>query len=89
MASPQDTAGTVTKHQFEADDGPWSHWKYTVLGDPHYRALGDRLNDLVVADLLCQEEYGTGIVELAVGEGLISEEELESIRDLDPVDPDD
>lgn len=86
MPSTPDVGRNLTQHQFDARDGPWSHWKYTVLGDPAYDTLGDRLNVLVEADLLCQEEHGTGLVELALEEGLFTEEQLAEIRDIDPVE---
>lgn len=81
-----DIAGILTKHQFDASDGPWSHWKYTVRGDPQYTVLGDRLNELVAADLLCHEEYDRGLIELAIEEGFFTEEQFDDIRDIDPIE---
>lgn len=63
-------------YQLEVDDERWEDWKLTVPRS--YDKLGDRLEELVEADLRCQNDHGKGALELLAEEGHIDLDELET-----------
>lgn len=61
-------------YQLDIDDELWEDWKSTVPRS--YDRLGDRIAELVEADLKCQNEYRTGALELLEEDGHIDIDEL-------------
>lgn len=64
----------MATYPLEVDDEMWEDWKATVPRT--YARLGDRVGELVKADLKCQNEYGKGVIELLEEEGHIDIDEL-------------
>ncbi len=63
--------------------GMWKYWEPTVRGTIKYSRLGDRIIDLVAADLALQDATGSGLLELALAEEL-DEEDLDAAKERQP-----
>ena len=64
-------------------NGLWDHWKDPI---PRRISLGERHIRLLAADVACRENHGQGLIEQAIEEGLIDEDDIEAALDLDPLD---
>lgn len=67
------TGSSMAMYQLEIDDELWEDWKLTVPRS--YDRLGDRIEELVRADLTCQDEHGRGALELLAEEGHVDLDE--------------
>lgn len=67
----------------EIPEGMWIHWKRLV---PRERPLGSRSIRLYAADVACKQQHGHGLIEMAMREGLIDEEDIEDALELPPPD---
>lgn len=63
-------------------DGLWEHWKDPI---PRRISLGERNIRLLAADVACRKNYGDGLIEMALAEGIISEEDIAAALELDPI----
>lgn len=61
----------MPNYPVEAPRDLWEKWKVTVPRS--YDRLGDRIVELLEADLEAHQSHGKGLVELARDEGLIEE----------------
>lgn len=64
----------MATYPLEVDDELWEDWKATVPRT--YDRLGDRVVELVEADLRCQTEHRKGAIELLEEEGYVDTEDL-------------
>lgn len=77
-------SGTVTAYTTkDIPDGLWDHWKDPI---PRSVSLGERNIRLLAADVACRENHGQGIIELAIDEGLIDEDDIEAALEKDPIE---
>lgn len=64
----------MATYPLDVEDEMWEDWKATVPRT--YDRLGDRVAELVRADLKCQHDSGKGALELLAEEGHIDLDEL-------------
>lgn len=77
------SAVTSTSHTFDVHQPTWTYWKpHTEMGTPlvfdadEYHRLGDRLNELIIADMAAFNTHQQGLIELALAEGLLDVDDL-------------
>ncbi|ADJ17179.1 hypothetical protein [Halalkalicoccus jeotgali] len=58
----------------------WVHWRRLT---PHEQSLPPRSRRLYAADVACAQKHGQGIIETAIEEGLIDEQDIQDAFDIE------
>lgn len=61
-------------------DGMWVHWKRMV---PRDKTLGSRNVRLLAADVACRREHGHGLIEYALYNDILDEQDISNALDLE------
>ena len=68
----------------EVPDGLWTYYKRYTQGnlEQNYGSLNERFHDLIAADVAANKKHRRGIIEMAIEEGIITEDEFNDAYDL-------
>ena len=64
----------------ELPEAMWVHWRRLT---PHERSLRPRSRRLYAADVACAQKHGQGLLETAIEEGIIDEEDIEDAFEIE------
>lgn len=70
------------KYNLDTPEPLWNSWKRTVPRS--YPKLNDRVIELLVADSMCHEEHGKGVIEVLDDNNLLDTDDVETRIDDAP-----
>lgn len=65
-------------------DGLWDHWKDPI--PRHVEVVGDRNIQLLALDVACRDQHNVGIIEYALQNDIVDEDDIDAALDKDPIE---